>query len=108
VPSFLNFILVQTDEVSGEIPETSVYVIGLSQALILMHPSDRPPRTHYCQMSLGPFQYASLSEYDPFPSVGARMKRREFLGFLGGVAPWPSLGLAGLPMLLARDDQVIE
>ncbi len=36
------------------------------------------------------------------------MKRQEFLGFLGGVAPWPSFSLAVPSTLLARDDQVIE
>lgn len=82
--------------------------MGLSQALILMLPSDRPPYPHRCQTSLGPFQYASLNGYDPFQSLGARMKRPELLVFFGGVAPWPSLGLAVPSMLLARDDQVIE
>jgi len=36
------------------------------------------------------------------------MKRPEFLGFFGGVAPWPPLGLAVPSMPLARDGQVIE
>jgi hypothetical protein len=36
------------------------------------------------------------------------MKRREFLGFLGGVALWPRLDLAVLSTLLARNDQAIE
>jgi hypothetical protein len=36
------------------------------------------------------------------------MKRREFLGFLGGVAPWPSLGLAVPSTFFVHDDQVIE
>ena len=71
-------------------------------------PSGRPPRPHCRQTSLRPFQYASLSGYDPFPSVGARMKRPEFVGFLGDLAAWPPLGLAVPPTLLARPDQVIE
>jgi hypothetical protein len=82
-------------------------VMGLSQALIL-HPSGRSPCPHCCQTSLGPFQCASLSGYDLFPSVGARMKRPEFLGFIGDVAAWLPLCLAVPPMLLARADQVTE
>ena len=60
--------------------------MGLSQALILSIPQVGPRAPHCRQTSLGPFQYASLSGYDPFPSVGARMKRPEFLGFLGDLA----------------------
>jgi hypothetical protein len=82
---------------------------GPVEAQILMLPSDRPPCPHRCQTSLGPFQYASLNGYDPFQSLGARMKRPEFLGFFrwrSAVAvAWPSCATS---MPLARDSQVIE
>lgn len=107
------FILID-DEVSGEIPETSIDVsnffmgYGPVAGPNFEHTLGRRRTPHCCQTSLDPFQYASLRGYDLFLSVGALVKRPEFLGFLGDVAAWPPLGLAVPRTLLARADQVIE
>ena len=60
-----------------------------------------------------PFQRVSLGGYDAFPAVGALMRRREFLGILGGAAAWPIVSkaqqaervrLVGVLNILASDD----
>ena len=69
-----------------------------------------PKRT---SRQFGPFQRVSVKAYDAFPEGGARMRRREFLGILGGAVVWPVASKAqqaervrrvGLLNILGPDD----
>jgi hypothetical protein len=75
--------------------------------------------TSYCysEAAFGLFRNAQMSRYD-VASSGVGMRKREFLGILGGVAAWPVVALAqqrarkariGAPLQFRqRADEVVE